>query len=552
MDYTYWAVMADTLFVLLAYIYFYALYRERYMGYWIASWLVFFGRIAFFDYGPFVWKQSLLGFTLFQLSIFVCALLFLKGIHLFIQKPVNRYWLYGAAATLFMSTVSAAFDLSIFFKLLLPTFFAAAILIYIGVVFVRNVHTRGRGNQITGFAFIVWGALTLIMPYTITVAWLSPLCYMAAGVARLVIALGILMVYFEKTRADLAEKERQYRLLAENAVDVIYRLRFLPEARFEYVSPSAFVVTGHSPEEYYSDTGLLERIIHPEDLPSFIKFFQYPSLADGLALSFRLIRNKQEVVWLEHKGSLILDKAGNPAAMEGILRDVTARKNMEQIVFQAEKMNMVGQMAVSVAHEIRNPLTSVRGYLQLIRMKDCQNKERYDLMIDELDRTNTIISEYLLLAKDKIPDRKERSLNDIINAMFPLLQANAAAAKAAISLSLGVIPALKLDENEIRQLLFNIVNNGLEAMPAGGELVIRTFPECDKVVLAISDQGPGISSHILANLGNPFLTTKVNGTGLGLPVCYRIANRHDATINVETSGQGTTFLVEFSLLKPAV
>lgn len=552
MDYTYWAVLADTLFVLLAYIYFYVLYRERYMGYWIASWVVFFGRLLLFDYGPFEWKKSLIGFSLFQLSIFVCALLFLKGIHLFVQKPVNRYWLYGAAATLCMSTISAAYDLSVFFKLLLPTFYAAAILIYIGALFVHNVHLRGRGNYITGFAFILWGVLTLIMPYTITVAWLSPLCYLAAGVARLIIALGILIVYFEKTRSDLVTKESQYRLLAENAVDVIYRLRLGPEPRFEYISPSALAVTGHSPEEFYGDPRLMERIIHPEDAPSIVKYFRNPSPSGDLPLSFRLLRENQEVVWLEHKGSLTDDKDGT-AMVEGIFRDVTARKNMEQIIFQSEKMNLVGQMAVSVAHEIRNPLTSVRGYLQLIRMKeDCPNKERYDLMIDELDRTNTIISEYLLLAKDKVPDRKECCLNKIIEAVLPLLQANAAATKASIIPSLGVIPELNLDENEIRQMLFNIVNNGLEAMPVGGELIIRTFSTGDKVVLAISDQGSGIPPHVLTNLGTPFTTTKTNGTGLGLPVCYRIANRHDATIKVETSGQGTTFLVEFSPLQTAV
>jgi two-component system sporulation sensor kinase C len=550
---TYWAVMADTIFMILAYVYFFALYRERYMGLWLISWLVFFGRIVLFDYGPFPWRDSVLGFTVYQVMVTTNGLLFVWGTHIFINKPMKMYWPYSALAVCTVSELLTVLQYPLMYKLLLPTLFGGLILLDIGRIFVLHVQTRGIGNHITGYAFISWGILTLAMPFTINIAWLSPWCYLAAGVARLVIALGMLMVYYEKTRSDLAEKERQYRLLAENAVDVIFRLRLRPEVRVEYMSPAVTVVTGYSPEEYYSDPGLLKRVVHPEDLPAFTGFVQNPSQDGDLPLSFRLIRRNREIVWLEQRGLLIFDKDGNVSALEGILRDVTTRKNMEQIVFQAEKMNMVGQMAVSVAHEIRNPLTSVRGYLQLIRMKEeSKNKERYDLMIDELDRTNTIISEYLLLAKDKIPDRKECSLNDIIIAIFPLLQANAAAAKAEINLSLGVIPALHLDENEIRQLLFNIVNNGLEAMPAGGELVIRTFSVNDKVVLAISDQGSGIPSHILANLGTPFLTTKTSGTGLGLPVCYRIACRHDATINVETSGHGTTILVEFNLLRAVV
>lgn len=553
MDYTYWAVMANTIFMILAYVYFYALYRERYMGLWLISWLIFFGRIVLFDYGPFTWRDSLLGFTVYQLMVTTNGLMFVWGTHIFINKPMKKYWLYGALIVCSVSEILTILQYPLLFRLLFPTLFGGFILLDIGRIFIRHVRTRGVGHYITGYAFTMWGILTLAMPFTITIPWLSPQCYLAAGVARLIITLGTLMVYFEKNRADLADKERQYRLLAENAVDVIFRLRLWPKTRVEYMSPSALAVTGHLPEEYYADPELLAKIIHPEDLLVFEKFIHNPVRIGDLPLTFRLLRENQEVVWLEQRGVLIFGKDGNPEVLEGILRDVTARKNMEQIVFQAEKMNMVGQMAVSVAHEIRNPLTSVRGYLQLIRMReDCPHRERYDLMIGELDRTNTIISEYLLLAKDKIPDRKVRSLNNIISTMLPLLQANAAAAKASINLSLSEIPHLALDENEIRQLLFNIVNNGLEAMPAGGEVVIRTFSEFDKVVLAISDQGPGIPPHVLANLGSPFLTTKANGTGLGLPVCYRIAYRHDAAINVKTSRQGTTFLVEFKFLRPAV
>jgi len=230
------------------------------------------------------------------------------------------------------------------------------------------------------------------------------------------------------------------------------------------------------------------------------------------------------------------------------LRDVTARKQMEQIMARTEQMNMVGQMAASVAHEIRNPLTSVRGYLQLMKIKgeSSISQERYDLMISELDRTNAIISEYLSLAKDKIPELKRCCLNDIICAIYPLLQAAAGASNTSIQLFLEDIPEVCLDNNEIRQLIVNLVNNGLQAMSQGGELIIHTYTGQGIVVLAIRDQGSGIPPHILEKLGTPFLTTKKAGTGLGLTMCYRIVQRHNASIRVETSNSGTSFLIEFA------
>lgn len=549
MDYVYFSVMAGTVFVILAYVYFYFLYRERYMGLWLISWLFFFSRILLFDYGPFDWTHSILGFTLYQISFIICALLFLWGIQTFINRPLSKNWLYSALICFSISTTFNLLSLPLLYKLLLPAWFGGIVLLYIGRAFMRDIQINGVGNYITGYSFMSWGFLTIIMPVTINLPWLSPWCYLMGGVARLFISLGILLVYFEKTRSDLMRKENQYRLLAENALDVIYRYRIFPEAKFEYISPAAFPVTGYAPEEFYADSNLLFKLVHPEDLAEFNMLTEIPKGTDGLLYTFRIKRKDQMEVWIEQKCAPIYDANHNIIALEGILRDVTARKNLEQVMFRSEKMNMVGQMAVSVAHEIRNPLTSVRGYLQIMRGKqeNSINISRYDLMIEELDRTNKIISEYLLLAKDKVPVLKRCCLNEIIMMLHPLLEASAIGFNVDIKLALQEIPKLDLDEYEIRQLLLNLVNNAFDAMTSGGELHIRTYVEQDKAVLSITDQGPGIPAHILSNLGTPFLTTKDTGTGLGLPVCYRITNRHHAIIDVQTNNQGTTFNILFSL-----
>lgn len=230
-----------------------------------------------------------------------------------------------------------------------------------------------------------------------------------------------------------------------------------------------------------------------------------------------------------------------------IANDITELKRYQKEVERLSRMTLIGEISASISHEIRNPMTTVRGFLQLLKEKDryTQDKEFMDLMIDELDRANLIITEFLSLTKNKPVELKKRSLNHKIRSIFPLIHADALEQGKNIKLALGDIPHVKIDKNEIRQLIHNLVRNGLEAMPQGGLLTIRTYREEDSVVLAVEDQGKGISPEVLEKIGTPFFTTKDSGTGLGLAVCYSIAARHQARIGIETGAEGTTFFVRF-------
>lgn len=230
-----------------------------------------------------------------------------------------------------------------------------------------------------------------------------------------------------------------------------------------------------------------------------------------------------------------------------VMKDITSEKKMEAEMARLDRLNLVGEMAAGIGHEIRNPMTAVKGYLQLFQEKKEFEKyrEQLDLMVEELDRANSIITEYLSLAKNRAADLKRRSINKIIKKIYPLLQADAIKEDKNIALDLEDTPLLLLDEKEIRQVIINLVRNGLEAMRPGGNLLIRIFYEGREVVLSVKDQGAGISDEILEKLGTPFLTNKENGTGLGLAVCYSIAARHNASIRVDTGPTGTTFQVRF-------
>lgn len=231
-----------------------------------------------------------------------------------------------------------------------------------------------------------------------------------------------------------------------------------------------------------------------------------------------------------------------------VITDISERKLYERELARLDRLNLVGETAAGIGHEIRNPMTTVRGYLQLYREKEAftQYKGSFDLMIDELDRANSIITEFLNLAKNKIVALKKQNLNTILENLFPLIQADAMVLDKNIILQLAEITELLLDEKEIRQLVVNLVRNGLEAMSPGGILYVRTLTDGQEVVLSVQDHGVGIEPGVLEKIGTPFFTTKDQGTGLGLAVCYSIAARHNATINVETSSSGTTFFVRFN------
>lgn len=226
------------------------------------------------------------------------------------------------------------------------------------------------------------------------------------------------------------------------------------------------------------------------------------------------------------------------------------RHKIEAELARMDRLNLVGEMAASIGHEVRNPMTTVRGYLQFFQRKDefAKHGEQLSIMIEEIDRANSIITEFLALAKDKTLTMKKGNLNDCVKALHLLLQADAFHRGHNLRMELGEIPDFDFDEKEIRQMILNLVRNGMEAMDSNGVVMIRTYVDSGQLKLVIEDSGSGIPNEVIPKLGTPFVTTKDDGTGLGLAVCYRVAERHGAKIEVSTGPNGTTFTINFNPL----
>jgi signal transduction histidine kinase len=263
-----------------------------------------------------------------------------------------------------------------------------------------------------------------------------------------------------------------------------------------------------------------------------MQMFEYQLIVNKILLDF-----EARIVWAKNDEVLF------------IVRDITKLKQLESSLVRLDRLNTVGEMAAGIAHELRNPMTTVRGFLQMLSKKTETScfKEQFTLMIDELDRANSIITEYLSLAKNKVVQFEYHNLSSIVESLAPLIQADAAITGKCLKLMMGETSDLLVDPKEMRQLLLNLTRNGLESMQPGTTLTIKTYQKNDEVFLVVQDQGTGISKEILERLGTPFFTTKDNGTGLGLAICYSIAARHDAVISVETSSKGTSFFIRFKV-----
>lgn len=291
--------------------------------------------------------------------------------------------------------------------------------------------------------------------------------------------------------------------------------------------------------------------IHAGDSAIWVNDDEYQDLKKLLALQ-RCVRDFEARVRIKGITRIMLLSAAviwwhNKPCVLVVVNDITELKHYKQEITRLDRLNLVGEMAAGIAHEVRNPMTTVKGFLQLMRSdaKYDEDFETMDLMIEELDRANVIITEFLSLARNKAVNLVRGDLNTRLLRLYPLLQAEALKNDIKLDMDLHETSAIMMDEADLRQLVLNLSINGMEAMPQGGILTIRTYEDKYGVSLIVEDQGTGIPADVVEHLATPFFTTKEKGTGLGLAVCCRIVERHNAYMEYDSSTKGTMFTIIF-------
>jgi two-component system, sporulation sensor kinase E len=233
-------------------------------------------------------------------------------------------------------------------------------------------------------------------------------------------------------------------------------------------------------------------------------------------------------------------------------QELRAKAKTAERLSRLDRLNLIGETAASIGHEVRNPLTTVRGYLQYFENKTSfeQYKDAIWTMIGELDRANAIITGFLSLAKNKRVDMRPGNLKTALLAIKPRLEADAARLGHSLDFYLQGTPGILMDEGEIGQLAENLVRNGLEAMDGPGLVAVSTCRQGGAVLLTVKDTGKGIPQEIIDNIGTPFFSTNKKGSGLGLAIACRIVERHRGAIDFATSPAGTTVTVSFPAYIP--
>lgn len=233
-----------------------------------------------------------------------------------------------------------------------------------------------------------------------------------------------------------------------------------------------------------------------------------------------------------------------------IFKDITNLRSLETQVQRSDRLAMIGQIAAGAAHEIRNPLTAIRGFLQMFRktmIEHNMNKEKEytDIMLGELDRINHLVGEFLLLSKPKQMSTGWIGIDSVLRDIMPVIASEALLHNVTVNWDDQMeLPRVLADAEMLKQVFLNLCKNGIEAMSEGGVLTVRGSVlqgKSPRLVIEIEDTGPGIPPQLVHKIFDPFVTTKQNGTGLGLSVCQRILHDFGGTISAATREHGALF-----------
>lgn len=224
----------------------------------------------------------------------------------------------------------------------------------------------------------------------------------------------------------------------------------------------------------------------------------------------------------------------------------------EEALKRTEMLSVVGQLAAGVAHEIKNPVTVLSGFVQLMRQSDEieSHQHYYEIMQSELKRILTITNEFLVLGKQQTYIFVKKKIQLIIKEVVLLLKAEAEKNGVNIILkTMDNIPPISCNPDQLKQVFMNVIKNGIESMPNGGRLWIDIRVDGNQgIIIETIDEGYGMTKETLAKIGTPFFTTKEDGTGLGMMVCHKIIEGHHGKITMESEvNVGTKIKIEFPI-----
>ncbi len=348
----------------------------------------------------------------------------------------------------------------------------------------------------------------------------------------------------EKRTKELAESEAKYRVFIEEINDGYFVNQ---NGTIVFANQAFCDIHGYTLSEVIGEP--YETFIAPESVAEVRRLYEARGVdkrARDLYTYYRLHKNGSKLP-TENKVKLITYQGEIAAA--GICRDITERTEMERRVRESERLAHIGQLTTSLAHEIRNPLSSVKMNIQILLKNVAFNgndKRRMEIMATEISRLERVLAEMLDFARPLRLDPKRTSLNSVIESCLEIMDVKFKEKGIRVSKKFGHgIPFGWVDRDKIEQAIINVLLNSVEVLPAGGEIKIRSRREARNgglIRIDITDNGPGISTEDLPYVFDPFFSQKKKGTGLGLSNTKKIVEAHGGTVNLRLARPHGTHL----------
>jgi len=339
-----------------------------------------------------------------------------------------------------------------------------------------------------------------------------------------------------KIAKEMEKREEAYRDLVENSPDAVIIAR---GDSVLFINDTGAKLFGASRKEEIEQLKIVDMID-----PGYHEFIKEREeiVNRGEAtdfLEYKLIRLDGTIFEAEVKGIPTIFQ--NKPARHIIIRDITTRKKTLELLLNAEKLNIAGQLAAGIAHEVRNPLTAIKGFLKLMETELNDHKSYFDIIQSEINRIELILSELLVLAKPQELKFQSVLLQTLIEDVKTLIDTEAIMKNIRIKFinDCGNI-IITCDKNQLKQVVINFLKNSIEAMPNGGLITIEIkMHGSNHVKMLFKDTGCGMTRQVLERIGEPFFTTKESGTGLGIMNSKQIVQNHRGTVHFWSDEKGT-------------
>ncbi len=355
----------------------------------------------------------------------------------------------------------------------------------------------------------------------------------------------------QQVEQALRESEEQLRQIAENLEPLVWM--YSHDGQPIYMSPMFEKVWGIPIERWYEDGTVCLNAIHPEDRETVsVAFKQMFTHNSNYNLEYRIVRPDRSIRIIRDRAFPIVDESGKVYRIAGIAEDITDRQQEQERTIRAmERLSEIGELATTIVHEVRNPLTTVMMGLNFFeRMELSENaRKRLMLALEEAERLKKLLNEILLYAKHEVIQFVLIDLNELtLNVIENIASTQEAINKQICFEPLSEPILIHGDKDKLKQVLINILQNACEAVPEGkpeGEKIsvyFSSLTSTQQICLHVHNGGDPIPAELLPNLTNPFMTTKPSGNGLGLAIVKKIVEAHGGKLEIESSAIAGTIV----------